>query len=324
MRPIVQMRFGAHLYGTDTPHSDLDLKGVFVPAADDILLQRAPAISVQTRDKVRGEKNMPGDIDCEAYSVQRYLDLLAEGQTVALDMLFAPDSAMTIEPDPLWREIQANSPRLVSRRASAFLRYCRQQADKYGIKGSRIAAARKAHEMLIEAMSRHGAAARLAEIASAVESLARDDHILIVEQTAPNGALVRLLEICGRRVPFHASLKTACELAARLIDEYGERARQAERNEGVDWKALSHAVRVGHESLELLRTGRITLHLPNAEHVREVKAGALPYATVAAEIEGLLTEVERAAASSVLRDEPDRDWIDSFVLRAHRDAVRGR
>ena len=38
---IVEMRFGSHLYGTDTATSDLDLKGVYLPSAREILLQRA-------------------------------------------------------------------------------------------------------------------------------------------------------------------------------------------------------------------------------------------------------------------------------------------
>src|SRR5690348_1604714 len=141
---IVEMRFGSHLYGTETAKSDLDLKSVYLPDADDILLQRVKPAVTKQRSKAHGEKNAPGDIDRESYSLQRYLELLADGQTVALDMLFAPDSAMTMPPKPLWREIQAQSGRLVSRRASAFVRYCRQQANKYGIKGSRPATARKA------------------------------------------------------------------------------------------------------------------------------------------------------------------------------------
>jgi hypothetical protein len=92
-------------------------------------------------DKPDGEKNAPGDVDREIHSLQRYLALLAEGQTIALDMLFAPKSAMIRQPASLWLEIQDNAPRLVTRRASAFLRYCRQQANKYGIKGSRVSAA---------------------------------------------------------------------------------------------------------------------------------------------------------------------------------------
>ena len=139
---VVEMRFGSHLYGTDTPDSDLDLKGVYVPDAADILLQRVKATITSNRVRAQGEKNEPGDVDIEVYSLQRYLDLLAEGQTLALDMLFAPDTAMTIPPSRLWREIQANGHRLVSRRATAFVKYCRQQANKYGIK--RIASGRRA------------------------------------------------------------------------------------------------------------------------------------------------------------------------------------
>src|SRR5579871_5495703 len=136
MHLIVEMRFGSHLYGTDTPQSDIDVKAVYLPEARDILLQTIRDTITITRPKVVGEKNDPGDTDREIYSLQRYLTLLAAGQTVALDMLFAPGDAMTMPPAPLWQEIQANTHRLVSRRASSFVRYCQQQANKYGIKGS--------------------------------------------------------------------------------------------------------------------------------------------------------------------------------------------
>ena len=45
---------------------------------------------------------------------------------------------------------------LVTRRSAAFVGYCRQQANKYGIKGSRVAAARKALTLLLEAVERLG------------------------------------------------------------------------------------------------------------------------------------------------------------------------
>jgi predicted nucleotidyltransferase len=44
---VVEMRFGSHLYGTDTPDSDVDLKGVYLPEARDILLQRiVPSVTL--------------------------------------------------------------------------------------------------------------------------------------------------------------------------------------------------------------------------------------------------------------------------------------
>ena len=37
---IVKMKFGSHLYGTDTEDSDVDYKGVFLPAKKEILLNK--------------------------------------------------------------------------------------------------------------------------------------------------------------------------------------------------------------------------------------------------------------------------------------------
>jgi hypothetical protein len=322
MRLIVEMRFGSQLYGTATPLSDLDYKGVYVPDGRDILLQRVRGTITQSRPKAPGEKNLVGDVDRELYSLQRYLGLLADGQTVALDMLFAPDAAMLCEPGPEWREIQANSNQLVTRRAAFFVRYCRQQANKYGIKGSRVAAARAALAMLVSAEADYGPTAKLSAVEKEVTAFASTtEHASLLDMEMPGGRLVRHLEVCGRKMPFTSSIKSAREVARRLVGEYGERALQAERNEGIDWKALSHAVRVGREALELLQTGRITFPLPYATEILAIKRGERPYEAVGEEIERLLEAVEGAAVHSTLRDEPARDLIDDLVARSYRTSV---
>ena len=112
------------------------------------------------------------------------------------------------------------------------------------------------------------------------------------------------------------------EIAERLVNEYGQRALQAERNEGVDWKALSHAVRIGREALELFQSGRITFPLPYADHILGIKRGLVPYKTVAMEIEQLLEEVEAAASASSLPAEPDQAFIEDLVTRAHMQKIR--
>ena len=73
---VVEMRFGSHLYGTATPQSDLDYKAVYLPDCRDILLQRVRSTLVLSPDKAAGQRNSPGDIDREIFSLQRYLELL--------------------------------------------------------------------------------------------------------------------------------------------------------------------------------------------------------------------------------------------------------
>jgi hypothetical protein len=96
---------------------------------------------------------------------------------------------------------------------------------------------------------------------------------------------------------------------------------QAENQQGVDWKALSHAVRVGTQAIEFLGTGHVTFPLPNAEHVLAIKTGKVAYQKVSREIESLLESVEVAALVSSLPEAPDLQWIDDFVQRVYRAEI---
>lgn len=330
MRTIVRVQFGSHLYGTDTPASDLDYKSVFIPSGRDILLQRARATKSSHRPKAEGEKNFAGEIDEEAYSLQRYLGLAADGQTVALDVLFAPRWAMFDEPAPEWHEIERNRHRLITRKSAAFVGYCRQQANKYGIKGSRVAAARLALDLLAEELERRGATAKLGETEDRIATLTSDhDHMALLDiegafDVTGTRRTVRHWEVCNRKMPLTQTIKSAHEVMRRIVDEYGHRARQAESNQGVDWKALSHAVRVARQSIELLRTGTIIFPRPEADHLLAIKLGNLPYQQIAEEIDELLPAVEREAEVSTLPVSADHEWIDDFVAKIYRTEVTAK
>jgi hypothetical protein len=337
MTEIVRMLFGSHLYGTETAESDQDFKAVFMPSGVDLLMQRAPLGRHQHREKGHGERNTRDDVDDDAYSLQAFMRLLSEGQTGALDMLFAPDWAVigertargTPRVTPTWREIRENRGRLLCRKSEAFIGYCRQQANKYGIKGSRVAAARAARDLLDWAHGARGPRGKLGEIEDRIDELvAATEHMQAVDIEGPtdlsgNRRAVRHWEVCNRKMPYTQTIKEARELMHRLVTEYGRRALSAETNEGVDWKALSHAVRVGHESVELLSTGEITFPRPERAHLLRIKTGMVEYRPVAEEIEDLLVRVEAAAAGSALPAEIDRGWAEALVQREHlREVTR--
>ena len=318
MQTIVRIEFGSHLYGTNMPTSDHDYKSVYIPHGNDILLQRIKDSTGHQVKRKEGEKNSPEDTDDEAYSLQRYLGLLAEGQTVSIDMLFAP---IPLVSSPLWEEIRANKDRLLTKRSAAFVGYCRTQANKYGIKGSRVAAAKEAKEGFERWLRIHGPTAKVFEVLDDT-SRVLDEHTRILSKETTPGKFETYFECCNRMVGFKNTLKEAAAIYSRIYEEYGKRARLAETNDGIDWKALSHAVRVANEAVELLTTANVTFPLPNAEHILEIKKGLVPYQEVANEIEGLLEDVEKASVSSNLRDDADKDFIDSLVIREYKRAVQ--
>ena len=322
MRNILRIKFGSHLYGTANENSDLDYKSVFIPDARSILLQKATKVISDQRPKSIGEKNVAGDIDEEKLTIQKYLKLLSEGQTGALDMLFAPAYAFVEEPGPEWLEIVANKDKLITKQASSFVSYCRQQANKYGIKGERVKAAREAQVWLSNMVANYGPKEKLGDLAHYFEPVVeKNEFMSIIEIYFDNGGMVKHLEVCGRKMPYTGSIGSALAIMTRLIDEYGHRALKAENQQGVDWKAMSHSVRIAEEAIELLNTGKITFPLVNVDYVRAVKEGRLDYDEVSAYIDDLIVKVEESVVNSKLPEEPDKQWIDDFVCKIYRNEV---
>jgi hypothetical protein len=320
-KPILRTMFGSHIYGTNVPTSDLDFKQIFVPDAKDLVLQRAAKHIQNNTKKDESQKNQPGDVDDESFSVQHFLKLLCEGQTVALDMIFTPQEWWNTWTRD-WQLLRSHRASFLHKGTSAFVGYTKQQAAKYGVKGFRVAALKTVLDKLSEFSDYHKLSDWDGYLRIFVE-MAHNEHIKIVTIKGPNGIPTDHLEVCNRKIPFHASVKYAKEVLQRIYDEYGHRARLAEQNEGVDWKALMHAVRVAREAEELLLTGFITFPRPEAALLLQIRKAELPYKQVAEIIEHGLKCIEDAKNKSCLPERPDHKLAEDLVFELHREALRG-
>ena len=265
---------------------------------------------------------MATDTDCEWYSPEKYLRLLAEGQMVALDMLYAPESELLIT-SPTWIAIKQFASHILTKQALSLVRYCKVQANKYGMKGLRILAAQSMLERLTKAELQFGTSAKLQNIADDLQQLAsRNKEIIIGSQLTVHGTEIKYVDVGGKKALFNSSLKIARNMVQKLLDEYGHRAQVAALNEGIDWKALSHAVRIGHQALEFFTFHHITFPRPEASYLREIKQGKIPYKQLSDEIEQLLTQVEQAAQKASLPETFDQKLIDDFIERLYLEQVK--
>lgn len=262
-------------------------------------------------------KSGAGDVEVETFSLQKYLNLLMAGQTVALDMLFTPIKYNTVTSN-VWNELYCNRDKLITKQSKSFAGYCRTQANKYGIKGSRMGEVRKVLEVLAS-LPAHSTIFDNIDLLTPL--CVGAEHTQWTSHTGKNGIQESFFECCNRKVPVTAKVQLAIEIYQAVFDMYGHRSLQAEKNEGVDWKALMHAVRISREAVELLSTGFITQPRPEAPLLLQIRKGELPYKQVAELIEEGLVAVEHAAERSTLPEEPDRKWADDFVYEIYRKAV---
>lgn len=315
---IVLMRFGSHLYGTDLPSSDLDYKGVSFPAWRDLALGRPLRQITHTCTKVGEGKNAASDTDVEIFALHEFIDLALEGQTVAFDMLHAPED-MLILTSEVWEDIVRYRHKFYSRSTNAFIGYARKQAAKYGIKGSRLAALREA---LLWAEGLGSGTSRLKD--HDITTFPAGEHSTVIHPNLPEQEakhLSPLIEVCGKKMHVTSTVDEFKRMLSAMIDRYGERARMAEANSGIDWKAMSHAYRAACQVEELFTAGTITFPRPERDLLKRIKQGVMPFREVQELLEDSIDRVLKLREVSALPDTPDRLFWEEFIIEAVREHV---
>ena len=324
LRTLVRLRYGSQLYGTATPTSDTDYKSVHLPS-DYGLLTVKPEEHVNNSTKGSGHnlgKNTAEDVDDESFALHKFFHMIRSGDMMAIEVLFAPLDWLEVS-SPEWEYLVQNRHRLMNRDCKGFVGYCQRQAAKYSIKGERVSAVRAITEKLAEIIKVHGSEVKLGNFSEYWKRwVDTHDYTALENIPTPNGKDLWHLEVCDRKVPYTVSVQIAYEVLKRVLDGYGARALAAETAEGVDWKAVSHALRIGEQAVELLTTGFITFPRPNAAELLEVKLGQHDYHTITARLDTLLQEVEALSPKFVLPEKSDFGFMQDCLVRFYGQQVR--
>jgi hypothetical protein len=304
MTPIACIISGSMAYGTNVPGSDLDIKGVHIPSAAAIAMQR-----------VAPSERVPG-ADHESHALHRFMEMASEGQPIVIEMMFAPPGLWAAEPKQAWLDLIGARDRILTSQTT-FRRYADRQASAFRGKGTRLATLQALRDVLQAAWDAHGPEEKLALAECPLAALEPLGVGIIIQA----GGNQRLLQVGDKRVPLGATLRQAASVVDTAIARYGARALRATAGGNVDWTALVHALRLAQEGMEYHLTGRITLPRDNASYLMAVRQGHVPLG----EVEDAISEASgaylAAEAVSILPPEPDRGWMDQFVYEQYGQAV---
>lgn len=322
---LFEIPFGSHLYGTNGPTSDLDFKVVCLPSLVDLLKNtQQKNRKVLPEGKKDGEKMNKDEAEYEYIPLQVFLNDFFNGQTYALEIAFAvmqgKFTAMdTRDTHELEEWINMLVGLYLTSNVKKMVGYAVSQSQNYGLKTERYTVLRDAIAIVQSYLDTQATNAgflasvqvaqnvRLDAAPSLVERLVELKHVKCCEILNGSGgtAMAPAIEICGKQFPLTTAVSTVLRSITSLLNTYGDRVKKYD-GEGVDWKALSHAIRITEQVLELSKTGFITFPRPNAAYLKSVKDGEVSIEEATAVLTDRFNELDVAVTNSILPEKTEQ------------------
>lgn len=321
---LYMTKYGSKLYGTDNPNSDTDYKGVFVQNMNDVLLKKDKEHWTSNSNDTM-EKNGADDVDLQLFSVHKFFQLLRKGETGALDLLFSMWSDSVVYEDETFTDMmKANYTSFLNRGLHSFTGYAVGQAKKYGVKGTRYKELTEFNAHFKFASAERGGDKENTKLVhwfpyfKAHFRNAQTKYLEMVMKEGPktgNGEnMIEYVSVLGKFFSGDVTFDYFADNVLEMEKAFGNRTKASA--EGVDWKALSHSVRVLAEVEELLDTSFVTFPLKERVYVTSVKEGREDVDDVMDFVNARLDVVkEKLDSNTSLPEESDRELMDRLELK---------
>jgi hypothetical protein len=296
---ILRVVAGSQAYGTNTPESDLDIRGIFIP-------NEKYHIGFQNVEQVEDKKD--GN-DTVIYALKKYIKQAAtQASPNSLEIIYSPEDCI-IETGKYYDELYKNRHLFLSKKIRySYIGYAYSQIKRiethrrwllnpqksepnredFGLPKAKSLINREqigAFYVLLSHLLKE--IAELNDLYDAVqEALCSEDFPgwegIVQSRGIPDDALPVVKELVEASDNFIHALQKEQAYHRQLSEwkKYQEwlRTRNPKRAElekkfGFDTKHASHLVRLIFQGEELLKTGNLSVRLKNADQVKNIKSG---------------------------------------------------
>ena len=316
-KEILRCYSGSHLHGTNHELSDEDYFGIFLPSTADVFsLEKEPDELRQSVKKSAGSRNTVGDVDLVLFNLRKFFKLAAEGQSNQLEMLFTPAS-LILKQSAEFKQISDNRTLFLSKAVEKpFYGFVKSQFNKSIGKSQNLDLIQR----VLAAMSAEEAKLTSGYFSSSMKTseffdTETSDYATIGSCKIPKGLSDNetvVLEIAGRKFDLNSPIKNMKTALQGLEIKYGESTRKAKESGLIDFKSLSHAIRLCEELIELLEDGHITLPRPNAEYLLDLKLGKVEKDRAVQHLGDLQGAVPQVLQESAIPEVPDMSKVNQL------------
>lgn len=339
---ISQFTTGSQLYGTNTPLSDTDVRGVFIPTKE---------YYYGFLDHIRSVK-LEDEEDTEFFEIRNFLDLALDNNPNVLEFLFVPQNKLVITSEE-WNKILEYRKYFISKKVKhTFLGYAISQVKRvklhrrwllnppkkkperkdFGLPENRslltqdqIGAFNRIVSLYLEQIGHeHELRQQLMQMeeshkyAHMVGQLVDTDYNAIRDIVPVSENFLEALEKEKR----YARALQEWKQYQNWKENRNQERSELERKYGYDTKHLQHCLRLLSEGEEILLTGNITFPRPDKEYLLDVKNGKYKYDELISKLEHIEEYFQNLYNKSTLPKEPNRRKINELCINIVEEFLR--
>lgn len=343
-RLLLEVVTGSRAYGTDTPESDIDLRGIFImPRRQFFGLDHVDQVSDATNDETY-------------YEIGRYIDLLMKSNPNLMELLFVERDCLRYR-DPILDQI---TPELV------LSRQCEQTFAGYAI--SQISKARGLNKKIVNPMGgprksilefcymvsgqgsvplvswlrekgmdqKHCGLVKIPHMRDAYGIFYSEDPEMeyrgvIRDETTTEvnvSSIPKGEEPVGWMTFNKDGFKKYCKEYREYQDwlENRNEARYSnniEHGKNYDSKNLMHTFRLLDMAREIATESRLKVRRPNRDFLMRIRRGEFEYDDLIAMAEEKVNDIKAAYQRSDLPDFPDREKLHEILIRIRETKYLG-
>lgn len=308
---------GSHFFDLNTEHSDLDYRGVYLPAVEEFKGEnRRKQFERKTNDK-KHTQNSNEDVDFLLFSFTKVLELLKGGDFNVMEMLFTPEDKILID-SPLMKELRNFRENLMVNDVSAFLGFIKKEYVRYGVNINHYGVQENLLTFLKETAGRQpkGSATKLKDIWSELKKYAKDNNMIVFTTSLTgNSVEIPTIKVAQRLYQWTVKISYVIDALEYKLETYGHR-QQRMAETGKEYKGLYHALRLIYEARDLYDYGKFELPFSKdrLETLMAIKTAEMPQEEVHRLIDEGIDDIYAREKTTKLNKNRVGDKIDRMLF----------
>ena len=316
---ILKIRAGSHLYGTNTPNSDKDYLGVYLNTKEELLgLQKSEELTQNIESKLENGRNTKDAVDCKFYELRKFCSLALKCNPTILEILFV-NKENILEITPEGEELLKLKHKFLSKHlCNSFMGYAIAQERKAFTKSENIQQIESLYNLL-KIYSKVIQSMTMNKLIEKDPSLGMEIRRRITKyKNEQNDDMFS----CGDlKFSMNVLVKKIMDSLKLRLDKASWR-KDGMLQYGLDYKFLSHNVRLMHEGIELLTTKDLILPLQYRELIKAIKEGKMDNNGIIKFMQTLKEKFRELEKNNDLPDKGDYKVINDFIINTYYNYLK--